>query len=416
MDFLRRLVDDGRFEVVIHSSRCSDPDGIDAIYNWLDKQLRAAFGLNGIGVFEQIRVVDTKPPAVVTLDDRALTFDGTWPDLDRLAAFQPWNKRSENVGKGVLPAEMMSVPMPKVKPPKNASSPASGLDRRAVEAAFEKVSIVDKSGAKPARISRGWHVPIVGGGEVFMPDVAFSGCGGDHRKIREVIEGFSCAYHEGKRGAGRHMTETCAECGAFVRDRGWRKKGCVTHARRWESILSSQGSLNDTESAALAEVREFLETARPLIATQSDFTAVEIEKFEGLIGGYYDGPWMLSEEEAPRFEAFVDQFGTDELKRSMFKVTFTDDTTPAPIAEEMPVPVTWPTPEQIREFVAHGEQLESWAGDIVTVLSADDCLRDGMDYDDTIAMVNAIKSHLLDVVQSAFSHPGLEQIGKRDAA
>jgi len=33
-----------------------------------------------------------KPPAKVTLDDRALTFTGTWPALETLDAFKPWNK------------------------------------------------------------------------------------------------------------------------------------------------------------------------------------------------------------------------------------------------------------------------------------------------------------------------------------
>ncbi len=35
-----------------------------------------------------------KPPALVTIDDRALTFDGTWPDMSTLQNFKPWNKRS----------------------------------------------------------------------------------------------------------------------------------------------------------------------------------------------------------------------------------------------------------------------------------------------------------------------------------
>ncbi len=35
-----------------------------------------------------------KPPAMVTLDDRALCFDGRWPALAELHAFQPWNKRA----------------------------------------------------------------------------------------------------------------------------------------------------------------------------------------------------------------------------------------------------------------------------------------------------------------------------------
>lgn len=42
-----------------------------------------------------------KPPAVVTIDDRALTFNGDWDDPayspDRLYAFQPWNKKPRRV-------------------------------------------------------------------------------------------------------------------------------------------------------------------------------------------------------------------------------------------------------------------------------------------------------------------------------
>lgn len=34
-----------------------------------------------------------KPAAMVTIDDRALTFNGTWPAADGLLAFKPWNKR-----------------------------------------------------------------------------------------------------------------------------------------------------------------------------------------------------------------------------------------------------------------------------------------------------------------------------------
>ncbi len=40
-----------------------------------------------------IRYPDHKPPAFVTIDDRAITFTGTFPSIDELLAFQPWNKR-----------------------------------------------------------------------------------------------------------------------------------------------------------------------------------------------------------------------------------------------------------------------------------------------------------------------------------
>lgn len=34
-----------------------------------------------------------KPSAMITIDDRALTFTGTWPAIPALQAFRPWNKR-----------------------------------------------------------------------------------------------------------------------------------------------------------------------------------------------------------------------------------------------------------------------------------------------------------------------------------
>jgi len=35
-----------------------------------------------------------KPPAMVTIDDRALTFTGKWPELSEIQTFKPWNKRA----------------------------------------------------------------------------------------------------------------------------------------------------------------------------------------------------------------------------------------------------------------------------------------------------------------------------------
>lgn len=106
MRFLQQLVDDGRFDVVIVSSRLSRGDGYDAVHAWLLDNLRAAFnadedestgdlGEAGDVIFHKLKLSPERPPAFVTIDDRGLNFTGEWPDLDTLAALKPWNKRSE---------------------------------------------------------------------------------------------------------------------------------------------------------------------------------------------------------------------------------------------------------------------------------------------------------------------------------
>lgn len=35
----------------------------------------------------------TKPPAFVTIDDRAIMFTGEWPSVETIKSFKPWNKK-----------------------------------------------------------------------------------------------------------------------------------------------------------------------------------------------------------------------------------------------------------------------------------------------------------------------------------
>lgn len=82
------------FDVVIFSSRSNQSGGLDAMRAWLRDESGAAWheSVDGPGI-ENVRFVTEKPPALVTIDDRALTFDGTWPDIAGLLAFKPWNKK-----------------------------------------------------------------------------------------------------------------------------------------------------------------------------------------------------------------------------------------------------------------------------------------------------------------------------------
>jgi hypothetical protein len=82
------------FDVVIFSSRSNQPGGIAAMQKYLREHAGQCWHPSPAGPgLEDIRFTTEKPPAMVTIDDRALTFDGTWPDIASLKAFQPWNKK-----------------------------------------------------------------------------------------------------------------------------------------------------------------------------------------------------------------------------------------------------------------------------------------------------------------------------------
>ena len=84
--FLREVVK--HFTVAVHSSRSHEPGGITAMRSWL-----IAHSAGDPDYINQILFPSHKPSAFVTLDDRALTFDGTWPSIETLKEFKPWNKR-----------------------------------------------------------------------------------------------------------------------------------------------------------------------------------------------------------------------------------------------------------------------------------------------------------------------------------
>lgn len=86
IDFILAAVD--HFHVNIYSSRSGQAGGIDAMQNWLSKHC----GDDEL-VFDVLHWPTEKPAAMVTIDDRAVTFNGTWPRIDDLLAFRPWNKK-----------------------------------------------------------------------------------------------------------------------------------------------------------------------------------------------------------------------------------------------------------------------------------------------------------------------------------
>ncbi len=97
LEFMLTALEAG-WDVVIHSSRGRYLGGIRAMRAWLYRHAYAK-GIwyeTGLGMsegLEMVRFSRWKPSAQVTIDDRALTFDGSWPTISSLKEFKPWNKR-----------------------------------------------------------------------------------------------------------------------------------------------------------------------------------------------------------------------------------------------------------------------------------------------------------------------------------
>lgn len=85
LEWLEQAV--ARFEIAILSSRSREKGGIEAMKGWL-----SACGLPD-AVLSEILFPKSKPPAHVYIDDRGYRFEGTFPGLDELDAFEPWHRR-----------------------------------------------------------------------------------------------------------------------------------------------------------------------------------------------------------------------------------------------------------------------------------------------------------------------------------
>lgn len=81
------------YDVVIHSSRARYWGGIRAMRQWLKCVSGSAWYEGGFEPgLEDVRFTRWKPAAIVTLDDRAVRFEGTFPKPQDLVALRPWNK------------------------------------------------------------------------------------------------------------------------------------------------------------------------------------------------------------------------------------------------------------------------------------------------------------------------------------
>ena len=84
------------FTIVIYSSRSKTPEGIAEMKKWLTAQNELYLaGSDKVDIFDgtAIAFASEKPPAFLTIDDRALQFNGNWYDdawwPEKLLAFKP---------------------------------------------------------------------------------------------------------------------------------------------------------------------------------------------------------------------------------------------------------------------------------------------------------------------------------------
>lgn len=100
------ILADDHFQICIFSARSHQEGGLQAMKNWLEGWLTIkhgkSFGEDGKSfggntyvndIFHRIRWPMEKPPAHVTIDDRALLFTGVFPSIEELKKFKPWNKK-----------------------------------------------------------------------------------------------------------------------------------------------------------------------------------------------------------------------------------------------------------------------------------------------------------------------------------
>lgn len=93
MDFMSQALANG-FDVVIHSSRARYIGGIWAMRRWLRKHAGNQWDTMGASLCD-VRFTRWKPPAFLTIDDRAMRFTGKWPDDSVLESFRPWYEKDQ---------------------------------------------------------------------------------------------------------------------------------------------------------------------------------------------------------------------------------------------------------------------------------------------------------------------------------
>lgn len=84
-EFIASLMDNG-YAVAIFSTRSKSNDGVKAMKAWL---ISNDMPSDMVG---KIEFPKDKPAAIINIDDRCFHFTGTFPTVEYIKNFKPWNK------------------------------------------------------------------------------------------------------------------------------------------------------------------------------------------------------------------------------------------------------------------------------------------------------------------------------------
>lgn len=87
-----------RFRIAVYSSRSKYP-----LARWCMRRYLQRHGVPAGYFYERLIVFPrTKPGALITLDDRAMCFRGTFPTPEEIGMFKPWNHAARQARKAEL--------------------------------------------------------------------------------------------------------------------------------------------------------------------------------------------------------------------------------------------------------------------------------------------------------------------------
>lgn len=122
------------FDVKVYSSRSKEIGATKAMRDWMTHYAAKEFGglhpLALVGHSYPVTFAHEKPAAFLTIDDRAVCFDGDWSKLQftELKKFKPWNKKTARTRLDEDAAAWLTAHMDALGTPVQAINFACDLD------------------------------------------------------------------------------------------------------------------------------------------------------------------------------------------------------------------------------------------------------------------------------------------------